>query len=250
MYDTKPGWWIAKQLGMRMGLPNFFPWNTPEEYAESRLKPLGIDCEILKTEGVVMGPRKPIYFEEGAVPEFWTDSGKIELFSQKLAAAGFDPLPVFRADDVEEPPPGYYRLLFGRAPMHTFGRTTNNELLLETGPENAVWVNTRVAAAWGLENGERIHLKNQDDVTSNFSAPVRVTEGIRPDCVYVVHGFGHESAKLRRAHGRGLDDSQLITRVKIDPIMGGTGMNVNFVTFVRPQVVAAERAAGAAEASS
>lgn len=243
MYDTKPGWWIAKELGKRLGLPHFFPWETPEEYAESLLKPLGIDCEIMKKEGVVLGPKKPIYFEDGVVPQFWTESGKIELYSQKLASEGFDPMPVYRDDDVEDPPPGFYRLLFGRAPQHTFGRTTNNDILLETGSENAVWVNTQVAAAWGLKNGERIHLKNQDDVTSEFSAPVKVTEGIRPDCVYVVHGFGHSSRKLTKAHGRGINDSELITRVKVDPIMGGTGMNVNFVTFVRPDAVAEDRAA-------
>jgi thiosulfate reductase/polysulfide reductase chain A len=243
MYESKPGWWIARELGMRLGLPHFFPWETPEEYAESRLKPLGIDCEILKAEGVVLGPKKPIYFEEGAVPEFWTDSGKIELYSQKLAALGFDAMPTWHADDVEDPPAGYYRLLFGRAPMHTFGRTTNNRLLSETFDENAVWVNTRVARDWGLRDGDRIHLKNQDDVTSTFSAPVKVTEGIRPDCVYIVHGYGRKVKKLTHAYGRGIDDAELITRYKVDPIMGGTGMNVNFVTFVRPEVVAAERAA-------
>ena len=68
MYDSKPGWWIAREMGIRLGLPHFFPWETPEEYAESRLKPLGIDCEIMKKEGVVLGPKKPIYFEEGRRP--------------------------------------------------------------------------------------------------------------------------------------------------------------------------------------
>ena len=31
--------------------------------------------------------------------------------------------------------------------------------------------------------------------------------------------------------GRTLSDNQLVTRYKVDPLMGGTGMNVNFVTF-------------------
>jgi thiosulfate reductase/polysulfide reductase chain A len=245
MYDSKPGWWIARELGIRLGLPHFFPWETPEEYAESRLKPLGIDCEVMKQEGVVLGPRKPIYFEEGAAAEFWTDSGKIELYSAKLASHGFDPMPTCHLEELEEPPPGFYRLLTGRAPQHTFGRTTNNRLLSGTYDENEVWVNAAVARAWGLVHGERIHLKNQDGVTSTFSAPVKVTEGIRPDCVYIVHGYGHKAAKLTFAHGRGIDDAELTTRYKVDPIMGGTGMNVNFVTFVRPDVVAAERATSA-----
>ena len=58
----------------------------------------------MKKEGVVLGPRKPIYFEEGAAPEFWTDSGKIELYSAKLASFGFDHMPTCHLEELEEPP--------------------------------------------------------------------------------------------------------------------------------------------------
>lgn len=48
----------------------------------------------------------------------------------------------------------------------------------------------------------------------------------------MVHGFGHNNKKLTRAHGRGINDTELVTNVKIDPVMGGTGMRSNFVTFI------------------
>jgi thiosulfate reductase/polysulfide reductase chain A len=48
----------------------------------------------------------------------------------------------------------------------------------------------------------------------------------------MVHGFGHDAKKLTRAHGKGASDTELITNVKLDPIMGGTGMRENFVTFL------------------
>jgi thiosulfate reductase/polysulfide reductase chain A len=47
----------------------------------------------------------------------------------------------------------------------------------------------------------------------------------------MVHGFGHSNPKLSRAFGKGVSDSALITKVLLDPIMGGTGMRGNFVTF-------------------
>ena len=47
----------------------------------------------------------------------------------------------------------------------------------------------------------------------------------------MVHGFGHTSRALRSAYGKGASDAQLITRYAVDPLMGGTGMNVNFVTI-------------------
>ncbi len=73
-------------------------------------------------------------------------------------------------------------------------------------------------------------MKNQDKAVSN-RVRVRVTERIRPDCVYMVHGFGHTSKGLKHAFGKGASDAQLITKYATDPLMGGTGMNVNFVTF-------------------
>ena len=240
MYESKPGWWIAKELATRLGLENFFPWKDSVEYAKTRLTAAGYDCHVLQRDGVVLGPPQPLYFEEGAPAEFSTDSGKIELYSARLASLGFDPMPTWHQEEVDDPPPGYYRLLFGRAPTHTFGRTTNNRLLSEVHAENAVWVNATVARQWGLKDGERVYLQNQDGVRSTFAAPVKVTERIHPDAVYVVHGYGHTARGLRFAHGRGIDDNELVTRYKTDPIMGGTGMNVNFVTFVRVSDVEAD----------
>jgi len=36
---------------------------------------------------------------------------------------------------------------------------------------------------------------------------------------------------LRSTFGKGASDARLITRYETDPLMGGTGMNVNFVTL-------------------
>jgi thiosulfate reductase/polysulfide reductase chain A len=97
--------------------------------------------------------------------------------------------------------------------------------------ENVLWVNPNVAREWQLKNGQPVWLENQDGVISEFPIKVRITERIRWDSVYMVHGFGHANRQLSRAYGKGTSDSDLITRVHVDPIMGGTGMRGNFVTF-------------------
>ena len=89
---------------------------------------------------------------------FGTDSEKIELFSQQLADAGFDPLP--RYAEQPEPPPGFLRLLYGRSPLHTFGRTQNNEVLMDVDPSNHVWVNDEEARALGLRQGQAVVVEN------------------------------------------------------------------------------------------
>jgi thiosulfate reductase/polysulfide reductase chain A len=81
-----------------------------------------------------------------------------------------------------------------------------------------------------LKSGDYIRLKNQDGIISN-RIKVKATERIRTDCVYMIHGFGHNSKMLTYAFNKGASDAQLITDYAVDPLMGGTAMNVNFVTF-------------------
>jgi thiosulfate reductase/polysulfide reductase chain A len=176
----------------------------------------------------VRGEAKPVYFEEGVEATFPTPSGKIEFYSTQLRDAGFDPVPRYRRPP--QGPPGSFRLLFGRAPVHSFSRTQSNPILHERMPENEVWVNVNVATRHGFKSGDLVRLRNQDGALSN-PVKVRATQAIRADCVYMVHGFGHTSKMLRRALGRGASDAGLITRYEVDPLMGGTGMNVNFVTL-------------------
>ncbi len=226
--DQKPNWWIAKQLGKKLGLEKYFPWKDVEEYLDTRLKKVGLSLNELKKKGVIKGEKEPIYLGENEEPEFYTPSGKIEFYSLQLKEAGFDPVPKFNKP--EEPPVGYFRLLFGRAPVHSFSKTQSNKYLSDLMSENEVWINADVAKRYGIKNGEFIKLKNQDGVISN-KVKVKVTERIRTDCVYMVHGFGQRSKMYRKTFNKGASDSQLITKYKTDPIMGGTGMNVNFVTF-------------------
>ena len=86
----------------------------------------------------------------------------------------------------------------------------------------------RYAFEMGIRNRQYITLVNQDGVRSN-KIRARVTERIRKDCVFMVHGFGSRSRKLGNAFLKGADDQRLISRFALDPISGATGMRVNFV---------------------
>jgi thiosulfate reductase/polysulfide reductase chain A len=235
-HDQKPNWWIARELGLKLGLAEFFPWKDIEAYLDFRLKKGGYSLAELQKSGILVGPKQPIYFEEGVVPEFNTPSGKIELFSTALQKyseehghpKGFEPLPHYTPP--EPGPAGSYRLLCGRAPVHTFSRTQTNGLLADVMPENAVWLNAGEAKRLGLRSGDRVCLRNQDGTVSEPVA-LRATERIRPDCVYMVHGFGHTAKGLKRALRKGASDSRLQTRYAVDPLMGGTALNVNFVSI-------------------
>ncbi|HDO26884.1 MAG TPA: nitrate reductase [Bacteroidetes bacterium] len=233
-YETKPGWWIAKQLAHRLGLDDYFKWDNIEEMLEWQLKQKGSSLEEMKRIGVKKFHREydDLYNLQNLEDcEFNTNTGKIELYSTELEEEGFDPFPDYTHHP--EPPEGYYRLNYGRAPMHTFSRTVDNHNLWDLMKENKVWVNPKVADLWNLKNGQEVWLKNQDGIISIFPIKVRITERIRWDSVYMVHGFGQDNKKLTRAYGRGANDTHLISKVMEDPIMGGTGMRGNFVTFLK-----------------
>ena len=235
MYDTRPGWWIARELGNRLGLGDYFDWNDPQEILKWRVEAAGQNFSTLQRQGVITAPQTPVAEEEGLELSFDTPSKKIELFSSTLAGAGFDPIPNYTPH--AEPPEGMFRLLFGRAPTHTFGRTTNNRLLGSVYGENELWINTVAAKALAgfeetpLKSGDYVILENQDGERSG-RIKAKVTERIRGDCVYMVHGWGHSAKGLKFARDRGASDSHLISRYATDPIMGGTGMSVNFVRVI------------------
>ena len=229
LYESKPAWWMAKRLAEKLGLQRWFAWPNIEAFLDHSLRQVGSSLAEMQKIGLkTLKRQSPLYFAPGQEAAFDTPSGKIELHSPTLAAAGFDPVPRFTAH--EQPGEGFYRLLYGRSPAHSFGRTSNNPLLTQVAPENEAWIHPLTAKPWGIENGQYIRLKNQDGKSSG-RVRARLTERIRPDCVYMAHGFGHTQKKLRRAYGRGADDSVLMTRVKIDPIMGGQALRHNFVTF-------------------
>lgn len=232
LYETKPGWWIAHEMARRLSLEAYFPWATPEEHLSQLLEPLQVSVNALRSTGAVAFRGRP-YIEDRLAedgPLFPTESGKIQLYSPVLKQLGFDPLP--RYLPVEDPPLGYFRLIYGRAPVHSFGRSQNNAILDGLMPENEAWISSQAARDLGVSEGQRVVLENQDGV-KGLPVNLRVTPGIRSDCLYLVHGFGNQSRALHRAYHKGASDADLMTRVKVDPIMGGTGMRANFVRVLR-----------------
>lgn len=232
MYNTRSAYNISRGLALKLGLEAYFPYERQEESLDWQLKQIGSSLEEMERIGVKTKERDAddLYFAENENVVFSTDSGKIELYSKYFEQAGFDPLPKYTPH--EEPSEGFYRLIYGRTPQHTFGRTSNNPNLTDLMHENTVWINPKVSKQWGLVTGQYIWLKNQDGIISNFKIKVRVTERIRWDSVYMVHGFGHSQKQMTRCFGKGASDTRLITKVLTDPLMGGTGMRSNFVTFL------------------
>ena len=230
-FDTRPGWRIAKELGTELGVGDFFSFDSIEEYLKTRLEGSGTTLGELKEKGIYFPPRKTEpYLADGEEFEFHTPSKKIELFSRKMADAGFDPLPVYRPQPL--PPKRHFRLLFGRSPLHSFGRTANNPILFDIVPGNCLWMNPVCATKLGLEKGTHVVVENDAGEKTN-PMPLKVTERIPEKVVYMYHGFGHASPGLSRACCTGGNDTAVIENYTVDPVSGANGMRTQFVT-IRP----------------
>jgi thiosulfate reductase/polysulfide reductase chain A len=223
--EAKSALWIYKQLGERLGLGDYFQYVDEEDYLRQQLAPLGISLEEVKSQGYADLPPK----ETSQEIVFNTPSGKIEIYSETLANAGFSPWPTW-----EEPPvPGEneFYLLTGKVAQHTQFGTQNNQLLHKYSDEPRLWINAKVAANRGLVEGDWVEVTSKAGIANIV---LHVTEAIRPDCVYLTPGYGHLSKGLTTAFGIGASDSALHVTYT-DPISGGQALSQTFVTVKKIQ---------------
>ncbi len=228
--EARSPFWVAKELAQRLGL-DIFHAASEKEILEEKLKGLNLSLEKLQAQGgLIVLPAKGAYDRKNFKNIYGEAGLKINLAVEDFADEDFSATPVF--EPTPAPPKGFARLIYGRVPVHTFSRTMNNEWLHHEWPENQAWINEEVAQKLGIKDGEEIVLENQDGKRS-YPVKAKVTPGIRPDCIYLPHGFGSRSAKLRRAHQKGASDQFLITHYVQDPFMGASSHRTSFVRIVK-----------------
>ncbi len=218
--EAKSALWIYKQLGERLGLGDYFQYVDEEDYLRQQLAPINVSLEEIKAKGYVEMPPK----EEEAEITFNTASGKIEIYSETLAKAGFSPWPTW-----EEPPhpePGQFYLLTGKIAQATQFATQNNQLLHKYSDEPRLWMNADTAADMNLEDGDWLEVSS---MVGKINVRLNATQAIRPDCVYMAPGYGHLSQGLTTAFGIGASSSVLHVTYT-DPISGGQALSQTFVT--------------------
>jgi thiosulfate reductase/polysulfide reductase chain A len=218
--EAKSALWIYKQLGDRLGLGDYFQYTDEEDYIQQQLMPLGVSLEETKIKGYAELPPE----EDDGEITFNTPSGKIEVYSETLAKAGFSPWPTWEAP----PAPGEneFYLLTGKVAQQTQFGTQNNQLLHKYSDEPKLWMNTKAAASLGLSDGDWVEVSSK---VGKVQINLLATQAIRPDCVYLTPGYGHLSKALTTAYGIGASDS-VLHETYVDPISGSQALSQTFVT--------------------
>jgi len=161
--DRKDDYTVWRELGIRLGQEEYWPWKTIEEAIEYQLEPLGITYDEFVNAGFVRGTRKYKKYEDRGFP---TSTGKVELYSTVLEKLGYDPLPFF-----EEPP---------ESPVSTPEVAREYPLILNTGGRFMPMFHSE-HRQWGTGMRER-HPDPLTDIHPETAKKLGISEG---DWIYI-----------------------------------------------------------------
>ena len=191
MGDALPNSEIFRRLAARMGLddPMFRDDDTTliqQALATPAPKLQGVTFEALVERGWMRLnlPTPYLPFAEGG---FATPSGKCELYSERMAGMGLDPLPAFTPPyEFPENEPALaarYPLTLISSPAHQFLNTTfvNIDTLRRSAREPECLLHPTDAESRGIAVGARVVVHNDRGA---FTAVARVEETIRPGVVW------------------------------------------------------------------
>lgn len=224
-YDTLEGPIILKRLGERLGIGDYFPYETMDELVDWQLEGTGFTRADFKEKGFVSYGKSQIFWDRNDIP-FKTPSGKIEFKSSLLEDAGFPSFPLYESPSKPADPDKQFRLVVGRTALHTHISTQNVPYLNELMHENVLWINREKASSLGIQEGAVVEVAS---ACGKGRIKAFVTDLIHPEAVFMAHGFGHEAKKAARSYNRGLSDAVLQENV-YDKVGGSPAFHDTFVT--------------------
>ncbi len=182
------------RLAKKMGFTERIPWNTEEEVLEFLLKPVNVTLDDLrKSPGGVFFSKAGVEWKKYEKEGFNTPSGKVEIYCQRIADKGGDPLPTYRPvkQSPERSPElakAYPLNLITGTRMIEYNASMLRQVptLKAKIPEGFAEINTETAAKLGISDGDMVIIE-----TTHGSVRIKaqVTDDIHPQVVSVSHGW-------------------------------------------------------------
>jgi anaerobic selenocysteine-containing dehydrogenase len=173
---------LAQALAQRLGLEDPVFRLPPAEIARMMLKgargkAASIDPDALCRQG-------PVSLAPGAGQEFRTASGRLEFYSEAMAACGAPPMPDWQPDPQEERDAGRWPLRLLTAPGYFQSHTAFSGVGFLRRREGlpCVILHPDEAAARGLAEGDRVRLHNDRGAVGLV---LRISDEVRPGVALV-----------------------------------------------------------------
>ncbi len=173
---------LAQTLAVRMGLADPVFAMAPHEIAAAMLRGARGPAAALDPEGVRQAGPVHLALEDAQM--FRTPSGKLEFYSDEMAAQGLPPMPDWQPDPEDERQRSRWPLRLLTAPGYFLSHTAFSRvefLRRREGPPSCV-LHPEDAAARGLVDGQRVRLFNERGLVELV---LRVADEVRPGVVLV-----------------------------------------------------------------
>jgi len=219
---------MLNELGNRMGQKDHW-WPTIHEALDAILAPSGLTFEKFAKKGFLRGKMEYRKYQKKG---FSTHTGKVELYSTRMKAWGYDPLPQFR-----EPPEspvsrpnllkGYPYILITGMRATAFFHSEHRQIpwLRELLPEPFVEIHPETAQKEGIKEGDWVVIESK---RGKCVQRAKLTLGIDPRVIGAQHAWWFPE-KDSPEHGWRDSNINLLTDndpATCDPAMGATNLRV------------------------
>ena len=199
LYESWPDWKMWNELGRKMGYNDYFTWETDEELTAYLLTECQVSYQDLKDNPDGMYYAETEY-EQFKKNKFATPSGKIELYSETLEKAGYEPLPVFR-EPVESPistpelAKEYPFILISgkRSNNYLHSQWRNLMSLRQQQPEPLAEMHGTTAREAGVLDGEMINIENR---LGTIRIRAKVNPDMAPKVITIPHAWAQANANV------------------------------------------------------
>lgn len=219
MGGSKPLYDIMAGLADKMGYGEYFKWDSWEDWGQRVAAYVPEKWEKLKSDGVWQGELRYHKFKEEPLE---TPSGKIEIYSDLAESMGLNPMPEFSEEHRVKPDEDYpFQVINAKMQYHCNVHTQNNPYLMEIEDENWVELNPVDAKRLCISDGDMAEIASP---INRVTIKVKVSDGVQPGVIKVIHGHGFGRTFGSTAKGKGTHVN-VILDTRLNPVSGGNSYN-------------------------
>jgi len=188
LYERKPEFYLWRELGMRLGQENYWPWKTLEEAYDWRLEPLGMTFKEFMAGTAHDSPLLPTkkYEANG----FGTPTGKYELYCTTLKELGYDPLPSYKEPDTiaTDMASDFPLLLISGCRSHYFYHSQGRQLesLRKKSSDPMAQISPQTGKQFGIANGDWVWIETP---FGKAKFRCQYSQDMTPQVIQAEHGW-------------------------------------------------------------
>ncbi len=191
-FDYKRDFDIYRELGIRLGQKDIWPWSTLEEAYDYRVKPAGYNSfdEFVEKVRCYVPPAE---FKKYERIGFGTPTRKVELYSTIFEAMGYDPLPKYvephetpvSSPDLAKDYP-LTLLNGGRTREYYHSEWRQIWSIRAKHPYPLLQIHPETAKSLDIKEGDRVWMEN---ARGKMRATATLFKGVDPKVVHTEHGW-------------------------------------------------------------